>query len=107
MPNKRRSVADLQPHPSIPPEVALRRLQKFFSQISEVRSKGYDSNEFLTWQSDVKIVLSSFYGGGSLVFREFDGIWFTPGEYYDGQPESDFVRSFNSGLERASRFPDV
>jgi hypothetical protein len=104
MPNKRRSVADSQPHPSILPEIALRRLQKYFFQISEVRSKGYDSNDFLTWQSNVKIVLSSFYGGGSLVFREFDGIWFTPGGYYDGQPESDFVRGFDSGLEQAAGF---
>src|SRR5258707_679440 len=37
-------------------------------------------------------------------YKTFTGIWFTPGQYYEGQPESDFVNRYNSGLDEAKGF---
>jgi len=90
--------------PTISPDMALRRLEKLLAQIPEIRSGGHGSSSLSTWEGNVKIVLSELYGENSLVFKEFAKIWFTPAMYYDGQPESDFVRSFNSGLDEATGF---
>lgn len=91
-------------HPTISPELALRRLQKLLEQIPDVRSKGHRSADLPTWEDNVKFTLAEFYGENSLPFRQFAGIWFTPGVYYDGQPESEFAKSFNSGLDQAKGF---
>jgi len=56
------------------------------------------------WQGNVKIVLSEYYGEHSVVYGEFRGIWFSPGMYYPGQPQSEFVRALNSGLDQATGF---
>jgi predicted nucleotide-binding protein len=90
--------------PTISPDLALKRLQKLLGQIPEVRGSGHRSSALSIWERDVKIVLSELYGENSLVFKEFSRIWFTPGMYYDGQPESDFIRPFNSGLDEAKGF---
>jgi predicted nucleotide-binding protein len=91
-------------HPTISPELAVKRLQKLLEQIPEIRSQGHGSHAISTWSGNVKIVLGEFYGEHSLVFKEFDGIWFSPGGYYDGQPDSEFVTAFNSGLNQATGF---
>src|SRR5216683_3898093 len=91
-------------HPTIPPELALKRLQKLLEHIPEVRSSGHDSAVFPTWEKNVKIVLAESYGEDSLIFKEFQKIWFTPGVYYDGQPNSEFVKALNSGLDLATGF---
>jgi len=90
--------------PSISPQLALKRLQKLMEQIPEIRSSGYDSAAFPTWEKNVKIVLAELYGETSLIFREFDRIRFGPGQYYHGQPQSEFVKAFNVGLDRATGF---
>jgi predicted nucleotide-binding protein len=86
---------------TIPPQLAMKRLQKLLEQIPEIRAGGHSSAAGSTWQSNVKLVLAESYGPGSLVVKEFGAIWFTPGIYYDGQLDSEFVRAFNSGLEQA------
>ncbi|MGA8733257.1 MAG: nucleotide-binding protein [Terriglobales bacterium] len=93
-----------QHHPTISPEIALKRLQKLLDQIPDVRSRGHASPELSTWQGNIKIVLSELYGENSLIFKEFKGIWFSPGMFYQGQPESDFVTACNSGLDHARGF---
>jgi predicted nucleotide-binding protein len=93
------------PHqPAIPADLALKRLQKLLAQIPEVRASGHRSSALSTWEGNVRIVLGEFYGENSIPFRKFSGIWFTPGAYYDGQPESDFVERYNSGLDEAKGF---
>jgi len=105
MAKTRRDVSTSVPrHPPIPPELALKRLQQLLEQIPEIRSGGHRSAAHSTWVGNVKIALAEFYGENSLVFKEFDGIWFTPAMYYDGQPESEFAEPFNSGLDQASGF---
>lgn len=91
-------------HSTISHELALKRLQKLLEQIPEIRSAGHHSPMLSTWQRNVKIVLSELSGENSLVFREFDGIWFYPGFTYRGQPESEITKAFNSGLDQAKGF---
>jgi len=100
----RRSPAPTTHHPSIPPELALKRLERLREQISDVRSKGPRSPELATWEKNVKIVLAELYGESSLIWRDFNSIWFHPGSYYHGQPESDFVKALNKGLDQATGF---
>ncbi len=90
--------------PAIPANLALKRLQKLLGQIPEVRQSGHRSSALSTWEGNVKIVLGEFYGENSIPYKTFAGIWFTPGQYYDGQPESDFVNRYNSGLDEAKGF---
>jgi predicted nucleotide-binding protein len=90
--------------PAIPQEMALKKLQQLLEQIPEVRASGHDSALLSTWERNVKIVLAEFYGETSLVFREFDGIWFTCQFSYQGQPKSEYTEAFNSGLDQAEGF---
>lgn len=105
MANVRRGAATSGPHhPTISPELALKRLQKVLDQIPEIRSSGHGSGALSTWLRNAKILLSEWYGQNSLVYTEFDGIWFSPGVMYAGQPEHEFADAFNSGLEQAKGF---
>ncbi|MGB6688104.1 MAG: nucleotide-binding protein [Terracidiphilus sp.] len=90
--------------PTISPTLALRKLQDLLVQIPDIRSKGRRSAELSTWDGDIRITLAEYFGENSLPFKEFAGIWFTPGVYYDGQPEQEFVLAFQSGLDRAKGF---
>jgi predicted nucleotide-binding protein len=94
-----------EPHrPTISPELALKKLEKLLEQIPEVRAGGHDSHVLSTWEGNAKIVLGEFYGESSLPFREFRRIAFGPSVFYDGQPQSDFVKYFNQGLDEAKGF---
>jgi predicted nucleotide-binding protein len=102
---RKRSDTVSAPHiPEISPALALKKMQKLLEQISEIRRQGHNSAAAATWQRDLKIVLAEFYGENSHILRTFNGIWFSPGAYYDGQPESDFINAFNSGMEEAEGF---
>ncbi len=52
----------------------------------------------------MKIALAELYGESSLPFRQFLGISFSPGYAVYELPESECVKSFNSGLDQASGF---
>lgn len=65
---------------------------------------GYYSPAASTWKTNVKVTLAEFYGETSLVYKEFSRIWFSPGAYYDDQPESELIDAFNAGLDEAKGF---
>jgi hypothetical protein len=90
--------------PTISTENALRKLKKLLDQIQDVRFGGRHSSDFPTWRGNVRITLAEHYGEGSLPCRQFSGISFSPSVRYNGQPESDFVNQFNSGLDQANGF---
>ncbi len=93
------------PHvPTIPPDLTQKRLQRMLEEIPDVRSAGPRASKLNTWQGNIKVVLSQYYGEESVVYREFSGIWFAPGIYYDDQPQSEFVEALDSGLEQAAGF---
>jgi hypothetical protein len=102
--SRRESIGTLPHQPTISPALALKRLQKLLDQIPEIRAGDRYSASLSTWQGNLKIVLSELYGENSLVFKEFDRIWFSPAVTYKGQPESDFVRAFNSGVNETEGF---
>jgi predicted nucleotide-binding protein len=105
MAKPRRDAPTSVPHqPTISPGLALKRLQKLLDQIPEIRRSGHGSPTLPTWEGNVRIVLSELYGENSLVFKQFGRISFSPVMFYSGQPESDFVSSFNSGLDEAKGF---
>jgi predicted nucleotide-binding protein len=105
MPNPRTRRDSLGAHqPTISPELALRRLQALLEQLPEIRASGHGSAASSTWEKNVKIVLAELYGESSLIFKEFARIWFTPGMSYPGQPDSEWVEAFNSGLDQAAGF---
>jgi hypothetical protein len=54
-----------------------------------------------SWKTRVRSVLALSLGESSHIVQEFDGIWFTVGVYYDGQPESDFAEARTGGHESA------
>jgi predicted nucleotide-binding protein len=90
--------------PTISSENALRKLKKLLDQIEDVRLGDRRSAAFLTWKGDVRITLAEHYGESSLPYRQFLGIKFAPSVYFNGQPESEFVMHFNSGLDQAQGF---
>ena len=90
--------------PTIDSLLAVKRLTRLLEQIPEVRSAGPRSAVLDTWEGNVKIVLSQYFGEGSVPFREFAGIRFSPGVYYDEQPQSEFVNALHSGLDKAKGF---
>lgn len=92
------------PHqPTIPAELARKRMQKLLEQIPEVRSQGRKADAQSIWRRDVKVVLAEFYGEQSLVFQEFKQIRFSISPFSDPS-ESDLFRAFNSGLDQAAGF---
>jgi predicted nucleotide-binding protein len=101
---RRDATSSVPHHATIPLDLALHRLQKLLDQIPEIRSKGHDSPAISTWAGNVKIVLAELYGEGSLIFREFRNIAFSPVVFSEGQPQSEFVKWFNSGLDEAKLF---
>jgi hypothetical protein len=94
-------------HPAISPEMGLKRLRKLLEQIPEVRALGPRSAPLSNWEKNVKIALAELSGEDSLIFKEFHRIWFTPSQYYPGQPQSDFVDALNSGLDKATGFQNA
>jgi len=101
---RRGSPAEMPHHPTISPELGLKRLQKLLDQIPEIRSGGHGSTALSTWEKNVKIVLAELCGESSLIFKAFDRIRFDPGVFYQGQPQSEFVKAFNEGLDEAKGF---
>jgi predicted nucleotide-binding protein len=91
-------------HPTISPEQALKRLRTLLEQIPEIRSSGRGSAAHSTWWGNVKILLAELYGEPSLIFKEFVRIRFSPGFGYPGQPDSENIEAFNSGLDQATGF---
>jgi predicted nucleotide-binding protein len=105
MANTRARSAPVAPHqPTISPELGLKKLQALLEQIAEIRLSGHRSAASSTWEKNVKIELAELYGESSLIFKEFNRIWFTPGVAYPGQPNSEYVEAFNSGLDEATGF---
>ncbi len=90
--------------PTISATVALRRLKGLLDEVPQIRASGHSSAALSTWETNLKIVLADYYGENSLVFKQFVGIWFSPGAFYPGQPDYEFVQAFNSGIEQASGF---
>jgi predicted nucleotide-binding protein len=99
-----RDAASVPHRPTISPELALSRLQKLLDQIPDIRLRGHDSPAISTWAGNVKIVLEELYGESSLIFREFRTISFSPAIFFNVQPDSDFVRAFNTGMDEAKGF---
>ena len=101
---RRGDIAPAPHHPTISPELALKRLQKLLEQVPEIRAGGHRSAALSTWKGNLKIVLAELYGENSLRFKEFNRVWFAPGVFYGGQPDSEFIEAFNSGLDQATGF---
>ncbi|MGA9668549.1 MAG: TIR domain-containing protein [Terracidiphilus sp.] len=89
--------------PTISAENALKRLQKLLDQIPDVRAGGRHSAVYGIWRDNVKITLAEFYGEGSLPYRQFLGISFSP-NYFIAEDESEFIVQFNLGLDHANGF---
>ena len=93
------------PHiPSISSQKALSRLQKLSERLTTIRGEGRRSALLNTWTTDVKLVLADFYGRSSLQFEEFDAISFSPGVWYEGQPEREFEVAFSRGVDLSEGF---
>jgi hypothetical protein len=63
--------------PAISTVLTLDRLRRMADEISTLRSAGPRSVELETWQANVKILLSDYFGNTSEQYRFFEGIWFT------------------------------
>jgi predicted nucleotide-binding protein len=101
---QRNSGSPKQQVPTIDSKLAVKRLTRLLEELPGIRSAGPRSAKLDTWEGNVKIVLSQYFGENSVPYREFASIWFSPGMYYDGQPQSEFVDALNSGLDQAKGF---
>jgi predicted nucleotide-binding protein len=103
MPSRRKAV--VQHSPTLTAAIALKRLRKLLDQITSLRgARGRNSPEFETWEGNIKLLLANFYGLPSPADTEFRSIWFSPGMYHAGQPESDFINAREEGLSAADGF---
>ncbi len=89
---------------NIDPVVAASKLNALLSKIPNLKGKTAATPEFGAWESDVRITLTKLYGEKSEEYSRFKNIWFTPGMYYNGQPESELVEALDRGLEEARLF---
>jgi len=87
----------------IDPSDAVEKLNALLNKIPQL-SGHHPGPEFNAWNSEVKIALKKLYGEKSEEFARFETIWFTPGLYYEGQPEREHVDALNRGLEEARLF---
>lgn len=105
MASSRRGSSSPRPHvPTLAAEVALRRLERLLARAEDVRIAGRKSTELENWESNIKIVLAEYYGVSSVVYQQFGRIWFNAGVFYPGQPESEHMQAFNSGVNQAKGF---
>jgi predicted nucleotide-binding protein len=106
MPPKKVSPMRSGPLASVNPDAALNELTRLSKMAGELTGKAADSPDFKAWHSDAKIALSRFYATDSEEYARFNSIRFTPGFTYIGQPHSDWVEAYTSGLEEAGFFLD-
>jgi predicted nucleotide-binding protein len=91
--------------PTLTPAIALKRMRVLLEQINSLQGlTEKNTPEFDTWEQNVKLVLTDFYGAPSPFSDAFESIWFTPGSYYPRQPLSDFVNARRRGLSEAEGF---
>ena len=84
---------------------AIQQLRKLLDRADELqKSRSEVSPEFSAWESDIKITLNRLYGSKSEEYARFDAIWFSPGVYYDGQPQSEFFEAYQKGMTQARLF---
>lgn len=83
---------------------AIQRLKRLLQSIPNVKSKGHNSPSIENWDADVLLTISAFYGPDSLEANQFKRIDYSPGVYYPSQPDQEFVRAFERGLEQAGGF---
>jgi hypothetical protein len=57
-----------------------------------------------SWRARVRAVLTRSLGDSNDLVAKFDNIWWSPGVYYDGQPESDFIDARRSGAGSAAAY---
>lgn len=83
------------------PSLAIRHLEDLADLTRGDSDLRYNADALLAWKTKVRTVLVRSLGEDNNVVREFDGIWFSPGIYYEGQPEMEFVRARIDGMATA------
>lgn len=91
------------------PEDAIRHLTALRAELDEnPRLLSIDSSAPIDgWCARVKMILTRSLGSDSDVVARFDGIWFSPGVYYEDQPRSDFYEARQSGAAQAREYIDA
>jgi predicted nucleotide-binding protein with TIR-like domain len=86
---------------NITPKRAVKLLRDQLDQIGRLSQLSRTNSERGPWEEKALSVLTLIFGDPSVELARFKKIWFNPGVYYDGQPESDFQEAYTSGLEAA------
>lgn len=83
------------------PQRAIRHLEELRLEPQNDRRLRLDDAAVNSWKNRVRAVLERSLGASSHVVEELDAIWFSPGVYYEGQPESDYIEARERGLRSA------
>lgn len=89
------------PAANIAPERAAKLLRDQLGEIDIVQKLSHKALEADAWKQKTVSILTLIFGDPSVELTRFKKVWFTPGVYYAGQPESDFQDAYLSGLASA------
>lgn len=90
-----------KPAANIAPERASKLLKGQLDEIDSLQKLSRKAPEADAWKQKTVSILTLVFGDPSIELTRFKRIWFTPGMYYQGQPESDFQAAHLRGLANA------
>ncbi|CAN5358349.1 hypothetical protein BH11ACT3_BH11ACT3_19330 [soil metagenome] len=82
------------------PDDAIRVLTLLRQELEDGGIVG-DAHAIDSWKARVRAVFVKALGEDNHLVAQLDGVWFSPGVYYEGQPESDFTDAQRSGARSA------
>lgn len=88
------------------PNEAIRVLNSLLEELT-VGNVVEDSHATDSWSARVRAVFVRALGQDSHLVDKLDAVWFSPGFYYDGQPESEFTEARRNGVKSASALIDA
>lgn len=88
------------------PDDAIRHLTQL---TDELKAGGVTASAqtLSSWRARVRAVFVRSLGEDNHLVRQLDEIWFEPGVYYDGQPESDFREARRNGASSALAYVEA
>ena len=79
---------------------AYERLQELHQQAITPPSVS-EGPQHVEWTQSVEAALRRLFGTDSVQLKEFKRVSYSPGVFYSGQPNSDFIKAYQSGVRTA------
>ena len=82
--------------------LAIRRLQRSLDAIPNLQKLRHGSPKFEKWRRDARVTITNTFNESSTQEKEFNDIAYSPFVYYSGMSDSEYQKSYFSGLESAA-----